>query len=359
MPLYRWNSDKLETIPPASFEAEQLQERTDLQRLLRDQPDVLEDGLFVVAEEFSNWEESGRSIDLLALDQLGGLVVIELKRTQSGDHMELQAIRYASMVANMTLEQVIDAHSSYLQRRGSDADPAARIDEHLSNFGGPDSMIETASPRIILASAGFSKELTTSALWLISKGLDITCIKLQLYRTGADLLLDASQVIPLPEAAEYLVRLRDKEQESAGQRAHGRPESGGDAFRATIESASAEYQPLLLRLHEWAASLASEDLCYLASYVSRREGEYTLLPRLKRTNSGLVTIYNQRTGPRIQVFRSVFENLAPNSIQPVEDLLDIPIGQGNWTGNISEKLLHALTDAYREANGLSPVTIPD
>ena len=79
---------------------------------------MLEEGLFIVAEEFSNWEDSSRSIDLLALDAEGNLVVIELKRTQTGDHSELQAIRYAAMVSNMTLEQLIEAASVLLAKRG-------------------------------------------------------------------------------------------------------------------------------------------------------------------------------------------------------------------------------------------------
>ena len=60
MPLYRWNTDNLEAVPPTTFEAEQLLERDPtLQRiLLRDQPDVLEEGLFIIAEEFGNWEDS-------------------------------------------------------------------------------------------------------------------------------------------------------------------------------------------------------------------------------------------------------------------------------------------------------------
>ncbi len=110
MPLYRWNADHLEAVPPTTFEAEQLQERADLERLLRDQPDVLEEGLFILAEEFGNWEGSNRRIDLLALDSEGQLTVVELKRTESGEHMDLQAIRYAAMVANLTHEQLIEAH---------------------------------------------------------------------------------------------------------------------------------------------------------------------------------------------------------------------------------------------------------
>ena len=53
-------------------------------------------GVLVVAEEFGDWEESKRRIDLLGLDRDATLVVIELKRTDDGGHMELQAIRYAA-----------------------------------------------------------------------------------------------------------------------------------------------------------------------------------------------------------------------------------------------------------------------
>ena len=47
----------------------------------------------VLAEEFGDWQDSRRRIDLLCLDRDAGLVVVELKRTEDGGHMELQAIR--------------------------------------------------------------------------------------------------------------------------------------------------------------------------------------------------------------------------------------------------------------------------
>ena len=52
----------------------------------------------VISEEFGEWEESRRRIDLLGLDKDANLVVIELKRTEDG---ELQSIRYAAMVSTM------------------------------------------------------------------------------------------------------------------------------------------------------------------------------------------------------------------------------------------------------------------
>ena len=80
-----------------------------------------------------------------------------------------------------------------------DGDADVLIRAHL----GPDeagTRISTANPRIILVSAHFSKELTTSVLWLNQRDMDITCIKLQPYRSENELYIEASQVIPMAAA---------------------------------------------------------------------------------------------------------------------------------------------------------------
>src|SRR5947209_7755324 len=86
----------------------------DLQQALRDCIDVVAPDCMVIAEEFGNWEDSKRRIDLLCLDREANLVVIELKRTEDGGHMDLQAIRYAAMVSTTTFEAVVAAHSQFL-----------------------------------------------------------------------------------------------------------------------------------------------------------------------------------------------------------------------------------------------------
>ncbi len=270
MPLYRWNPDNLEPVPATTFESEQILEEK-LRTLLRDQPEVLEEGLFIIAEEFSNWQDSGRSIDLLALDGEGNLVVIELKRTQTGDHSELQAIRYAAMAANMTLEDIVDAHQAYLRRRGVEEDARGRVLNHLGVEEEPDAEIHTDRPRIILASAGFSTELTTSVLWLRGGAMDISCIKLQLFQSGDGLLFDSSQVIPLPEASDYLVKVRKwEEMERQPRRTSGVERIlGGDAFREAISRARTEDKPMLNHLCDWVVSLEQSNLASLETRLGR------------------------------------------------------------------------------------------
>jgi hypothetical protein len=51
-------------------------------------------------------------------------------------------------------------------------------------------------------------------MWLNDEyGLDIRCVRLQPYSHAAGIFVDAQQVIPLPEAADYQVQLRKKQQE--------------------------------------------------------------------------------------------------------------------------------------------------
>jgi hypothetical protein len=86
MPLYEMTSDAFRPLSQASFADIRIRERNDLQRLLRSQIDVLGDELYVLTEEFGEWEDSRRRIDLLAIDPQANLVVIELKRTSDGGH---------------------------------------------------------------------------------------------------------------------------------------------------------------------------------------------------------------------------------------------------------------------------------
>jgi len=212
MPLYRVTKDRLEPVKQTSFIEERLLERKDLQRLLKADISVIGDDMMVIAEEFGDWEESNRRIDLLCLDKQARLVVVEIKRTDDGGHMELQAIRYAAMVSSMTLDQAIAAYARMLAT--ADAEVAARreILEFLELDSAEDAEL-TDEIRIVLVSANFSTELTTSVIWLNRHGIDLTCVRLKPYRMGDELLVDAAQIIPLPEAADYEIKVRAQAQE--------------------------------------------------------------------------------------------------------------------------------------------------
>jgi RecB family endonuclease NucS len=116
MAIFRMTKEAFVPLSETQFSTENVLERKDLQRLLRTHIGLIDPDLMVISEEFSQWVDSSRSIDLLCLDKDANLVVVELKRTQDGGHMELQAIRYAAMISRITFPQMVEAHKYYLAR---------------------------------------------------------------------------------------------------------------------------------------------------------------------------------------------------------------------------------------------------
>jgi len=209
MALYEMTSDRLAHVTKTSFAAEGIRERQDLQRLLLQQMDAIDPGLLVLAEEFGYWDESSRRIDILALDRRANLVVIELKRSHDGGHLELQALRYAALVSTMTFEQACHALERHRVRAAGEADAESEILAFLE-WDEPDEEAFGNGVRIVLASEDFSKEVTSTVLWLNERGLEIRCLRLSPYRLDDRLLIDVQQIIPLPESQEFQVRVRDK-----------------------------------------------------------------------------------------------------------------------------------------------------
>lgn len=94
MAIYQLTDEQLIAVSATSFSAENIHERRHIQQQLKANIEVLDQGLMVIAEEFGDWLDSARRIDLLCIDTDANLVVVELKRTDDGGHMELQALRY-------------------------------------------------------------------------------------------------------------------------------------------------------------------------------------------------------------------------------------------------------------------------
>src|SRR6516164_6635061 len=115
MPIFEITQTAIRKLSETTFSAAGVRERGDLQRVLRSNIEVVAPDTLVISEEFGDWEDSRRRIDLLGLDRDADLVVIELKRSEDGGHMELQAIRYAAMVSTLTFEKVVDVFSGYLR----------------------------------------------------------------------------------------------------------------------------------------------------------------------------------------------------------------------------------------------------
>lgn len=229
MPIYRIKDNNILPVEKTTFTQERILEKQGLQNMLKNRIEIVAPDTLIVAEEFSYWENSHRRIDLLGVDKNANLVVIELKRSEDGGHMELQALRYASMVSTLTFDKLATIYEDYLTKNDISRDAVESLLEFLE-WEEPEEDQFAQEVRIVLVSAEFSKELTTSVMWLNDFGLDIRCVRISPYRNGNETLLDVHTLIPIPEAADYQVQIREKKQKERAARTSAKDFTKFDVF---------------------------------------------------------------------------------------------------------------------------------
>jgi alkylated DNA nucleotide flippase Atl1 len=209
-------------IDPASFQALQAREVQEIERWLKQEPGVMGEDLKIVASQFSGFDKTKDRPDLLALDRAGKLVVVEIKRDDSGNGQDLQALRYAAYVSTFTAEQVTGLYRAYEAQENDRAITSAEARTELEDFisnESLDALDEDEQPRIVLAAGRFQVGVTNTALWMTRNfGLDITCVQLTPYQLNGEIVLASSILIPLPEAADYEVRLQEKRRKANTRR---------------------------------------------------------------------------------------------------------------------------------------------
>lgn len=205
MSIFLIKNNKAELLEPTAFKEGNMLEK-DIQNIIKSNPKILGEELLIVGEELSPFENSKKRLDLLALDEFGKLVVIELKRDNDGFHMDLQAIRYASMVRLFSIDQIVEFYNNF---HNCDNEQTEKV---IDNFLGGDyaQKLDFDNVRIILVNQDFSKDITNTVLWLNEQGLDIKCIKINPYKLNDKSIWDVDVIIPVKEAQEYQLKLKEK-----------------------------------------------------------------------------------------------------------------------------------------------------
>ncbi len=183
-----------------------LTEPYDIEDWIEKTPKVLGEELLILQRQYI--VPSGKKLDLLALDKEGNLVIIELKRDNSGSEVEWQAIKYASYFSNFLAEDIFEIFATYLSKDLLEAQ--SKIEEFL------DSDLETLNDeqRIILVSKEFHSDVISAVLWLRGFEINIECVRLKPFLTpDQQLIISPEIIIPLPEAKDYVIRKEKKEKE--------------------------------------------------------------------------------------------------------------------------------------------------
>ena len=197
---------KLIEIPATTYSELNLRERFDIQEWIAGTPEILGEPLMIISKELIL--PSGRRLDLLAVDKEGALVVIELKRDNSGSDVEWQAIKYASYCSSFSYDEIYKYFAEYL---GTDGDDAQVKIEGFINCE-PEDLNQRQ--RIILVAKEFHSEVISAVLWLRESEINIECIRLTPYFDHkGDLFINPEIIIPLPEAKDYIQKKESKQKE--------------------------------------------------------------------------------------------------------------------------------------------------
>lgn len=197
------------------FQDMNLWERQHIEEWIRKAPEILGEELLVVGVEFDQFSVSRDRLDLLAVDRQGKLVVVEIKRDSAAGYADLQAVRYAAMVSSMTVESLAPHYLGYLRKYMKEDGITLEIAKNrIVEFVEAEDFEELSTkPRIILCSEDFSREVTTTVLWLRQFDVDISCVRFSPYRVEDKIIIVPTKIIPLPEAEEYQVKIQKKRED--------------------------------------------------------------------------------------------------------------------------------------------------
>ncbi len=202
--LFRVNAVKKtsERVREADFAALGFRERHDIQEWIALNPTILGDDLLIIAKEYDKFDWTNERLDLLAVDRLGNLVIIELKRDDTGADVHWQSIKYASYLHRANAADIVGMLADYTG--ASEEEAQEKLLRHLDT-GDLDSL--NRSQRIIIASHRFAREVTSAVLWLNERMSEdvIACVQLTPYQDGDSLYLQANTIIPAPGTEGYRI----------------------------------------------------------------------------------------------------------------------------------------------------------
>lgn len=214
-------------------------EREHLQEWLANCPTVLGEELLIIQKEFDGFDDTRERLDLLALDKNGNLVLIENKLDDSGKDVVWQSLKYASYCSALKKADILRIFQDYLERYKGGGNASELICEFLDAEDISDIILNSGTEqRIKLVAANFRKEVTSTVLWLLQYNLQIQCYKATSYQHGENLFLNLEQIIPTPEAADFMIGITEKENEakSAKRETAGRFRLREDFWGQTLKA---------------------------------------------------------------------------------------------------------------------------
>lgn len=222
--MYKVIGNTSEKIESTTF-ADLKMTEADLEEILRKNIDIIcdeEESMLIIGSQVQN-KSYGRS-DLVALDDQGNIVLIEIKRDKKDivsrrESFEFQAIRYAASYATiLSKEELINKiYVPYILKFESEYKVNELTLEEYANRLVEDFLERNYSvnnfnkkQRIILAASSFDEQTLSAVSWLSSNNVDISCYQLIPYHINGELIINSVKILPVAENKDLFVDLLDR-----------------------------------------------------------------------------------------------------------------------------------------------------
>jgi len=302
-------------LTPIRFKDLELKEKFDIEVWVRKNPEILGENLMIISEQ--TLLPSGRQPDLLALDKNGNLVIIELKKDDSGKDVYWQAITYAANFSEFTYSDIMDMYEKYLENLGqTDPNPKDKIEEFVEE----DIEKINQKQRIILVSKEFHPDVLRAVLWLRDFEVDIKCIRLMPYiDENNQLFIVPEVIIPTPGVEEYIERKISKQKTI--KKSYPSPfslEKGNftdDELRRRLKETLTRDSDLTPRLIAFIKILLSDNRPFSREEIKQRLYDMGIGKNLGQTGRYLSNISQFLTKKSTPHLRQIIEFEMPHGIE--------------------------------------------
>jgi hypothetical protein len=197
MPLWKITDQGPSKVKETKFKQEKLLE-DHLEGWIANDPLILGEPLLVFGRQVIIPDIKDR-LDLLAVDSRGSITVIELKRGQLKDPVDIQSLRYASYISKWRFEDFENIARNYFSKVG---DPEFNFNDLFESFcseSGIDDIPDINNDqRIIIVGSAVREKLGSVALWLRDHSIDIKLVEVRAYKEGEDLFIEPTTIVPMP-----------------------------------------------------------------------------------------------------------------------------------------------------------------
>ncbi|MHB1324929.1 MAG: hypothetical protein ACYC0L_01790 [Thermoleophilia bacterium] len=181
---------KFREYVPTPFEVEH--EEAVLEDWLEENPDgILEDGKLLIVGRQTN-TNLGSTIDLLALDRVGDVVVVELKRDRTPRDTLAQALEYASFAEQLDANQLEGILQSYMN---DDSLSLAEYHKEYFDLTLDEAVSFNKDQRIVIVGQRVTSEVRQTALFLRSKGIRVTCVEFSFFQADGGTKLLSQEIV--------------------------------------------------------------------------------------------------------------------------------------------------------------------